>query len=248
VLFLQNPIVFGLVLMIFLIALFIELTHPGLILPGTVAALALFTLIAPAILNDMASWWMVAAILAGLVCLGLEAFVIPGFGVFGVVGILLLFGGLVGTFVGGPGGLFPDSPEGKSNLLYGAATVLISASTSAVAMYFIAKHFGSLPFVNRLVLKEEHGSFDEGLLAAMEPASTGPVRPGAIGIALTPLRPAGRVQIGDKIVDVVSDLGFVPPGGSVRVLTVDHFRVTVEPVSDGTRPGRGAAGEGGGTA
>lgn len=248
VLFLQNPIVFGLVVAVFLISLFIELTHPGLILPGTVAALALFTLIAPAILNDMASWWMVAAILGGLICLGLEAFVLPGFGVFGVLGILLLFGGLVGTFVGGPGGLFPDSPEGKSNLLYGAATVLISASTSSVAMYFIAKHFGSLPFVNRLVLKDERESFEDGLLAAMEKNPGGVVRPGAVGIALTPLRPAGRVQIGDKIVDVVSDMGFVPTGGAIRVLTVDHFRVSVEPIPEAVQPPHTAPTDGGETA
>lgn len=255
VVFLTQIPVRGLLIVVFLISLFIEMTHPGLILPGAIAAAALVMLIAPAFLNDMASWWEIAAILVGLACIALELFVIPGFGIFGVAGILLLFGGLVGTFVSNSGGLFPDTPEDRSDMLYGVTTILISFATSGVLMYFLGKHFGSLPVIGKLLLRDESGQQDAGagLLAAMEAHPEGPIRAGAIGVALTPLRPAGRVQVGDQIIDVVSDLGFISAGASVRISSVDSFRIVVEPVVSSVQPpappasGSGPA-EGGSTA
>src|SRR5690606_15667467 len=116
VVFLTSTPVRGVLIVVFLIALFIEMTHPGLILPGTIAALALVVLIAPPFLNNMASWWEIAAILAGIACIAAEIFILPGFGVFGVLGIVLLFGGLLGTFTGSDG-LFPDSPQGQQDLM-----------------------------------------------------------------------------------------------------------------------------------
>ncbi len=241
VVFLVNNYVRGLLIVVLLLGLFIEMTHPGLILPGAVAMVSLVLLIAPPMLNDMANWWEVAAILVGLVFIALEILVIPGFGFFGVAGILLFFGGLMGTFVGGGEGLFPDSPKGRSDLLYGLTTILISAATSGVLMYFVGKHLGSLPILNRLVLKDDSGQSDEGLLAAMDPLPRGGLQVGVVGTALTPLRPAGRVQVGDKIFDVVADMGFINSGELVRIASVDAFRVSVERV--GNPPGPGTPGE-----
>jgi hypothetical protein len=102
--FLTTWTVRGLLIAVFLIALFAEMTHPGVTLPGVIAAAALVALIAPPLLIDLANWWEIAAILAGIILILLEIFVIPGFGVAGVAGILLLFGGMVGTFI--PGGRF----------------------------------------------------------------------------------------------------------------------------------------------
>jgi membrane-bound serine protease (ClpP class) len=243
VVFLTNFIVRGLLIVIFLVALFIEMTHPGVVIPGVVAAGALILLIAPPLLNNMASWWEVAAMLLGVVLLLLEIFVIPGFGICGVAGIILFLVGLVGTFIGsGSNGLFPDTPGAESELLSGVTTVVISAATAFGIMWFLARHFGSLPLLNKLVLRDEvvEDAGGAGLLAAMSTVSGGVGR-GDTGIALTPLRPAGRVQIGDQIVDVVSDFGFIRAGASVRVVAVDQFRVTVEPIG----PQGGAEGAGG---
>jgi membrane-bound serine protease (ClpP class) len=226
-------IVRGLLIVIFLVALFIEMTHPGVIIPGIVAAGAFILLVAPPLLNNMASWWEIAAMLVGVLLLLLEIFVLPGFGVCGVAGIGLFLAGLVGTFIGaGSGGLFPgQSNSGGSELMSGVTTVVLSVATSFVVMWFLAKHFGSLPLLNKLVLRDEVAADlgGGGLLAAMGPTS-GTVAAGEMGVALTPLRPAGRVQIGDQIVDVVSDFGFIRAGAQVRVVGVDQFRVTVEPV------------------
>lgn len=220
---------------VFLVALFIELTHPGVALPGAIAVLALIGLVAPPLMIGMATWWEIAAILGGLVFIAVEIFILPGFTVFGVVGLVSLFAGLVGTFVKQePGHLFPDSPQGGQDLLYGVATVLLSTVSAVVGMYFIGKHFGSLPIISRMVLGDPDES-DE-LILAMDTSGGVGVSPGETGRTVTPLRPAGRAMIGDRMIDVVADMGYIESGTPVRVVEANAFRITVarsDPAANG---------------
>ncbi|MBL8761266.1 MAG: hypothetical protein JNL50_08195, partial [Phycisphaerae bacterium] len=229
--FLTNPIVRGVLIVIFLIALFLEMSHPGVTLPGAVAGIALVAILAPPLIIGMANWWEVAAIAAGILLIALEMFVIPGFGIAGILGILLLFAGLVGTFApSGTDGLFPDSPQGRTELLYGVATVALSVATALVGCYFAAKHFGSIPVLGRLVLKSAPPTeIDESMFAAIPTHESG-TRVGQVGVALTPLRPSGKMQADGAVVDVVAQMGFIAPGAKVRVVAVTEFRVEVEAV------------------
>ncbi|MCA3005169.1 MAG: hypothetical protein IOD15_07365 [Phycisphaerales bacterium] len=222
--FLANPIVKGVLIVVLIIGLFLEFTHPGMVLPGTVAALAIVALAGPTILLDLSSWWYLAAILVGIALLAMEVFVFPGFGVFGVLGMVSLFGGLLGTFMPAGSSLFPDSPEGQSSLLYGVTTLVISTSVSIVGMYFIGKHFGSLPLLNRLVLKNPEPSGET--MAAVDPATLA-AQVGQTGVAITPMRPAGRVQIGEALVDAVAEEGFIASGTPVKVVESSGMRVVV---------------------
>jgi membrane-bound ClpP family serine protease len=237
-----NLIVRAVLIVIFLLGLFIEMTHPGLMLPGAVAMLALVLLIVPPFLNDMAAWWEILAIAAGLLLVAAEIFLIPGTGFAGVLGMILLFAGLVGTFVGGGSGLFPDSPERQSDLLWGAVTVLLSLAVSGVLMYFFARHFGSMPLVGRLVLQDTDPEAGGGLLAAMASPVLGPVAPGEEGVAITPLRPSGRVQFEQDVLDASADFDYVDAGSRVRVVRVEGLRIVVEAVrGDEANPGAGNA-------
>lgn len=221
----------GLLVVIFLIALFVEMTHPGLVAPGGIAAAALIALIAPPLLINMASWWEIAAILSGIVLIALEIFVLPGFGFAGILGLLLLFGGLVGTFVP-QGAYFPDSPRARNDLLYGLATMVMAVVTSGIGMYFIAKNFKSIPVFGKLVLKDPSRVEDgqDEMLAAMGPSAS-PIKKGVVGTALTPLRPAGRVELpGGRIIDAVADIGFIATGDKVRITSVSDFRIGVEKI------------------
>jgi membrane-bound serine protease (ClpP class) len=239
VVFMNGFIVRAVLLVIFLLALFIEMTHPGLTVPGLVAVVSLFALLAPPFLNNMASWWEIAAIVLGIVCIVMEILVIPGFGVFGVAGLVLLFVGLVGTFVGNDP-LFPDAPGRRRDMLYAVATVVISGGTTIAGLMFLSKHLGGLPVFNKFVLKDTGPADDAdgpvGMLAAMATPQSGP-QPGDVGVALTPLHPAGRVQVGDQILDVVAEFGFIPRGARVRLVSVDDFRVAVEAVPDSAPDG-----------
>lgn len=243
--FLTSWWVRAILIVVFLIALFLEMTNPGLVLPGTVAMLALISLIAPPMLISLANWWEVAAIISGIALIALEIFVIPGFGFFGIVGVLALFGGLIGTFVP-EGGMFPDSPGQENDLLYGVATLILSVATAGVGIYLLSKHFNSLPLFGKLVLKDAplvEGPPGDEMLAAMAPAA-GLIRVGMTGRALSPLRPAGRVDLNGRIVDAVAAMGYIPVGTPVIVTEVTPFRIGVERAA----PAPDAATQGGRTA
>ncbi len=230
VLVLTNDYVRGLLIAVFLVAMVLEMLHPGVILPGAIATASLVLLLGPALFIGMANWWEIAAIGAGIVLLGVEVLILPGFGIPGVVGMMLLFVGLIGTFVGQGSGIFPSSAGGRSELLGGLVTVLTSFVSAGLAVYFISRNLSSIPVFNKMVLKpgvesdEEAGDFD-----VFVPAPSGPAV-GDVGTAITPLRPSGKGQFGDRVVDVSSALGYVDAGTPVRVVTADAFQVVVEPV------------------
>lgn len=238
--FLTSFWVRGLLIVVFLIAAFVELASPGIGVAGVLAGAAGLLLLAPPALIGLAGWWEIVAIAAGVLLLLVEGFVLPGFGVFGVAGLLSLFLGLLGTFVPAGAGLFPDTPKAQSDALFGVVTILLSTFAAGVAIFFIAKNFGSLPLLNRLVLASGEASdavaeTDAGDLAAL-------VAVGDAGVTLTPLRPAGRAEFGGAVLDVISDAGWIDPGTPVRVSSVSAFRTGVVP-DDGAAPEPPATGE-----
>jgi len=219
----------GLLVVVFLLAVFVEMMSPGVAISGAVALVALVALLAPPYMIGMASWWEIMAILVGIALIFAEIFVLPGFGIFGVLGMVALLGGLIGTFVPDQQGkLFPDSAGAQSDLLYGVATLLMALVTTGIGMFLISKHFGSLPLLSRLVLSDnpdEEGRDD--LFAAME-RDEPEIEPGAIGTALTPLRPSGRVELDGRIIDVVAEVGYISEGTLVVVTSATGFRIVVE--------------------
>jgi len=223
--FMTAPWVRGILIVIFLLALFIEMTHPGVTLPAIISLLALALLIAPPMLVGLASWWEVGAILGGILLLGLELFVIPGFGVAGVLGLLLLFVGLVFSFTHSTTDVFKSGSQANAELLTGLATVLLSMFTAGLGMYFLARNFGSLPIFKHLVLQNPEDS-GTTMLTAMDPVDA-PVKAGDTGVSLTPLRPSGRAEFNGQIVDVVAELGFIDPNTPVRVVEVSGMRIAV---------------------
>lgn len=232
VFFLTNMWVRGVLIAIFLLALFVEMSHPGAVLPGVISLLALVLLIGPPLLIGMANWWEVVAILAGVALLAVEAFILPGFGVAGVLGLVLLFGGLLGTFVTPSGsGLFSTSGQGSSELMWGALTILASVITAGIGMYFIARHLGSIPVLNKLVLRDPEPA-DVGGTMLLTQVDDAPATIGETGVTLTKMSPAGRVEIQGRVIDAVSDFGFLQAGVQVRVVSVDGIRVGVERILD----------------
>lgn len=221
----------GLLIVVFLIALFIELSMPGVTLPGIIALLALAGLVLPSLMIGAAAWWTIAAIILGLVLIALEIFVFPGFGLPGIAGLLLLLGGLVGTFADA-GELFPGSGRGAGDLPWAVSVVLLAFFTAGVGMFLFSKYTRTFPIAGRMLLLSPSASNDdgEGLLAAMAanaPDQSGGLPIGAVGVATTDLRPSGTAEFEGRLIDVVSEFGYIERGRRVRVRSND-FRVSVE--------------------
>lgn len=233
----------GLLIAVFLVAMFIEMTHPGIVLPGVIAGVALVALVVPPMLVNMSAWWTLAAVLAGIGLIAIELFVVPGSIVTGALGVLLLMAGLIGAVMGGSLSSLTSGSDG----LYAVATLLLALVVAGAGMWTASKYLHSVPVFNRLVL---HSSTDDapGTLAANVAgrlATRGAVKIGQVGKTITPLRPAGRAQFGEEIFDVVADLGFVDAGAGVRVVSADAFRVVVERTPEANDSGSaGGAGSG----
>ena len=239
--FLTNPIIRALLLMVFLTTLMIELHAPGLGVPGAIAAAALIAFLAPSMLVGLASWWEVVAIISGIILLAVELLVLPGFGVFGIAGVLLLLGGIVFTF-SDPSA---DPEQTSRQLTNGIMATVLAFASSGVAIFFLSKHLGTLPFFNRLVLSravQDAGDSGDEMLAAMALPAETPIQPGSIGRTTTPLKPVGHAVFGDRVVDVRSDLGYVDAGVAVRVVSAVEFdRLIVEPIDEQSATGEAPA-------
>jgi membrane-bound serine protease (ClpP class) len=233
--FFTLPWVRGPLIVLMLLAGLIEFSAPGVGLPGAVALVCLFLVIGAPVMAGMAAWWEVAAILVGILLIFAEIFVIPGLGVAGISGLLLLLLGLVGTFIpNAPGHLLPRSDAETNDALVGIATVLAAFFTFIVSGYFLSKHLHSFPILGKLVLTATSPRPLAGsgsILAAMAPEAGG-LAVGSVGKVIMPLHPSGKAEFDNHLLDVVTEEGFIDPGALVRVTEVSSLRILVERVGD----------------
>ena len=98
-------------------------------------------------------------------------------------------------------------------------------------MFALAWYLPSIPYVNRIILKPESERAEESgqpLPDLVRPEIAALL--GAIGVAATPLRPAGKVQFGEEFVDVVAESGYVVPGTRVQVVEIEGNRIVVKEI------------------
>ncbi|MEQ9408380.1 MAG: NfeD family protein [Fuerstiella sp.] len=173
--------------------------------------------------------------LLGIGLLALEIFVIPGFGVFGVSGILLMTGSLVmasHTFAGLTAGeRFNESMSSLGSLAGALCTVIV------VAMV-LNRFLPSIPFVNRLILTPPGQATVDEEAPHLNPAvfssnrDDGPVSVGEVGVAASTLRPSGKASFGEHFLDVVSDGAYIDHGTPIEVIRVAGNRIIVRPTEE----------------
>lgn len=229
--FMSSTPVRGLLITVFLVCLFIEFLSPGVTLPGIIALCCLAGLFVPPLLVGMSMWWQLGAILLGILFLGAELFVLPGFGVAGVLGIAAILVGMIGVFIPGSSGVGSTAAQFRSGLATGVLTILLSAATTIVVLYFVYRNLGTIPLLRNLVLQDAQVELtnETSMLAAM---SADELRVGDEGAALTPLRPSGKAEFRGRTHDVVAEMGMLDAGARVRVASVTPFRIGVEAIRD----------------
>ena len=167
--------------------------------------------------------------LLGLACIALEMFVLPGFGLFGVVGAGMLLGSLVMASQ-----TFGNIETGRD--LSEATETLKVISLSIVTVIALAvllnRYLPRIPFLNEMVLTPPGVAVDADLEPRLAPEAEQARQElvGSVGAALTVLRPAGKARINGRLMDVVSDGPFVDAGQAVEVVRVNGNRVVVRAV------------------
>jgi membrane-bound ClpP family serine protease len=225
--FLRHPWTSVVLVMLGITCLILELKMPGVGLPGVIAAICFVLFFwAHSQLNGQITWLALLLFILGLVLIGLEVFVLPGFGVCGIAGTLLVLGslGLVAY------GHWPRSSEEWVSFGHKLAPFSVSLVCSLALVLVIARYLPHIPILNRLMHRPvEEGEDGESLPDIPLHAELQALL-GAIGIAATPLRPAGKTQFGDAFIDVVAEGGYIMPGSRVQVIEVEGNRVVVKEV------------------
>jgi membrane-bound serine protease (ClpP class) len=166
----------------------------------------------------------------GLLLIVLEIYVIPGFGLAGITGLALVVGSLFAAMVkyypetSGP--LLPESDWSMWDRLYGAKLAMRRLSLgilgAGAGIALLGRYIPETRFGRRLALNTTIGT------SVVSPAEETALLLNLTGVAMTDLRPSGRIQIGERVVDVISSGGYIPKGSSVRIVQAKGSRVVVE--------------------
>ena len=214
--FLNNPIVSSILIIIGLIGIFMEIKMGVWGLPGTVAVIALALFFGSSYILQLASVIDIVMFVAGVILLLLEIFVIPGFGVAGVLGIILMIFGLFLSLVS-------DFQMSDFSLLSMAIVQLASIFVATgLFMYLLSKILPRTNVWNRLILQENIGS-KSGYTS--KPSLENLI--GVEGTAFTDLRPAGTAIINGNRVDVVTEGDYVNHNSKIVVKSVEGSKVVV---------------------
>lgn len=226
------PLVTGLLVVVGLIALYVECSAPGIGIGGLVAGLCALLFFWSRFLGGTSGWLEVILFAAGLMFLAVEVFVIPGFGIPGLTGILLM---LASFILASQDFIVPTTAKQTDQFMYSFLTLIGSMLVFAVAAVLITKKLGRIPLLSGLVLEApDIAQTDADIKDAKESAvaSHPEVSVGDWGAAESVLRPAGRAIFAGRSFDVVSDGSFVKPDEQVKVVRIQGSIITVAKVHD----------------
>ncbi len=208
--------------------LYVELTHPGFGLPGILGIGCFVAFFVIKWTLHYAHLLEVLLFLAGLALLMVEVFLIPGFGVVGIAGIILLFVSLVLTF---QQFTVPHTASEFRAFEINLLKVIGALAASVVGMALMIRFLPSLPVFERIVHRADLATaFASEGLERRTPGLEGMV--GEVGVALTALRPAGRALFGDRRLDVVTEGDFVETGQRIQIQQIHGNRIVVAPYED----------------
>ncbi|MCS7059481.1 MAG: ATP-dependent Clp protease proteolytic subunit [Meiothermus sp.] len=204
--FLTDPTIAAILLAVGVLGLVLEFFTPGTFIPAIVGLTSLGLFFLGGYLAGLSSALTVILLFAGLLLVAFELFVTPGFGIPGLVGLGLIGASIYFTF-------------GDEALQVGSYAIIGLVLGLFLMFRYLPKGRAARPFVLSSAVEEKAPPKNEleSLL-------------GAIGVALTDLRPAGTAQFGERRVDVVTSGEFIDRGQTIRVIQVEGPRVVVRRV------------------
>lgn len=215
--FLNNPIVSSLLIMIGLIGLYTEIKTPGWGLPGTIGLISLALFFGAGYILQLASIIEILLFVFGVILLLIEIFVIPGFGIFGILGISFIVAGL---FLG----LISDLSLVDWNLI-SFAIVQLAASFlgTGIIITILLRYLPKTNMFSKLILQEK---VEEKSGYGTKPNLAELI--GKEGTAFTDLRPSGTALIDGKRIDVITEGDYITHGSAIIVKSVEGSKVIVE--------------------
>ena len=200
-----------------------EMSAPGLSIPGFLGATCLILFFWSQHLDGNAHWLEIMLFVAGVIFIALEIFVIPGLGIFGIGGMLMVICSIVlatQTFV------IPRTAEELARLPVSLGMLVAASSGFLVAVAVLRKVIPNTPYFKKMMLqppvRDEMEADREAIVDWSELM-------GQHGVAVTRLFPAGKARIAGNVVDVITDGRMVDKDEPIVVVEAIGNRVVVAP-------------------
>jgi len=222
--FLVHPMISGLLIMAIIGGIYFEMQSPGIGFPLGVAILAAIAYFAPLYLEGLAANWEIIIFIVGVILVVIEIFVIPGFGVAGISGIVLMFASLVLSLINNVDFNFEGVEMGH-----------VGVAVTTVVLGIFGGFVLSLYLGNKL-FSANSGMFRNLSLKSVQEVNDGFVcvetgmfaLKGKTGISKTVLRPGGKVLIDGEVFDAVAISGFIDKDTEIIVSKVEATQLYVD--------------------
>lgn len=229
---LSSPVAASLLFLGMMIGFYVEINSPGFGFPGSIGLMCLFCIILSSFALEVANTLELILLVVGVLFIALDLFLIPTFGILGIVGVIFFFMGLFGMMLPGIENVDFEIDTQTFNAagevfiqrlawLCGSLVVAI-IGMGLLGRYVLPAFSGFQP----LILQGHEETREKGYIAGVDPNSL--PKPGSHGEVLATLRPAGKVLIDQEIYDAVTPGGYIEKGESIEVVKIDGSVIVVD--------------------
>jgi len=205
-----------------MVCLSAEVNSPGLGVPGLIALVCFLFFFWINLFQGTIEWLEILLILGGVICLLAEIFVLPGFGIFGVAGLVML---AIGLLLSGQTFSFPTNSYQWGRSINGLGQMGFGVIALAVVGFLLRNQLAKLPMVRWFAL--EHPTQDRFVVAMERINEERQMLKGMYGITTTRCNPYGKAILGDHLVDVVSQGSWIEENMPIEVLDVKDTHVII---------------------
>jgi len=206
-----NPVISGLLILIIIGGIYFELQTPGVGFPLAASVVAAVLYFVPYYLSGLAANWEIVVFFVGVILLMVELFVIPGFGVAGISGIVLIVGSLILVMLNNDFFDFTFVPNDE--IAIAAVTTVSALMASIILLFYGSVKLTESKMFRKISLTNTQQS-SEGFTANFNSKSY----IGFKGTTYTVLRPSGKIMIDDEIKDAFTRGEFIERGKVVEVI------------------------------
>lgn len=223
---LLNPLLQSIFMMMIIGGIFVEIRTPGIGLPLLTAIIGALLYFAPGYIGHLVESWEILLFIVGLVLIGIEIFVLPGFGVCGISGIIAVVISLTFAMVDNVELFHWDGTLNLQPIIQPLGIVIISSSAAIFGSVWLVKKLYSTRSFDHIALRQEMKAEDgfTGVVSGLEYLK------GETVTVLTDMRPGGKVQTSDgRIVEATLKYGgFASKGEILKVIDAEQGRLYCE--------------------
>lgn len=224
--FLLNPLLQSIFMMMIIGGIFVEIRTPGIGLPLLTAVIGALLYFSPLYIEHLAASWEILLFVVGLILIGFELFVIPGFGIAGITGILAVIVALSFAMIDNSQLMEWDGRFYLKPLLKPIGIVTISSAAAVFGSVFIVRRLYSTRSFDHIALRQtlDAESGFTGVVSGLEHYVNEYVT------AFTDLHPSGKVMDKDgHILEATLKYGgYVSKGDKVKVVSAEQGRLYCE--------------------